>query len=106
MDQNTDDEQRRRKNAAADASKKPKDDDETKRDGTKRAADQDDDNSEELAQSDEFESEMKALEESGEDTEELRRQYLLTRFWQAARGFWGRRGRRIAWILSAALLAI
>ena len=49
---------------------------------------------------------MKALEESGEDTEELRRQYLLRRFWQTASGFWGGRGPRIAWLLSGALLVI
>lgn len=106
MNDQTDDAERRKK-AAAEAAKrnKPTDtDDEDRDEETKRDDDQDD--GEELAQSDEFESEMKALEESGEDTEELRRQYLLTRFWQAARGFWGRRGRRIAWILSAALLVI
>src|SRR5262245_29183814 len=61
---------------------------------------------EELAKSADFDHEMKEAEEAGEDTEELRRSYLLRRFWQAAAGFWGRRGRRIAWILSAALLVI
>ena len=49
---------------------------------------------------------MKALEEAGEDTEELRRQYLLRRFWQAATGFWGKRAPRMAWILSGTLLLI
>ena len=49
---------------------------------------------------------MKALEESGEDTDELRRQYLLRRFWQTAGGFWGKRGRRIAWVLSIVLFII
>ena len=61
---------------------------------------------EELAKSADFDHEMKEAEEAGEDTEELRRSYLLRRFWQAAAGFWGRRGRRIAWILAAALLVI
>ena len=60
----------------------------------------------ETEKSQDFEDEMKALEESGEDTDELRRQYLLRRFWQTASGFWGRRGRRIAWILSGTLLVI
>ena len=43
----------------------------------------------ETEKSQDFENEMKALEEAGEDTEELRRQYLLRRFWQTASGFWG-----------------
>src|SRR5438270_6927064 len=105
MDQKTDIPERRSKAVATEASKSEKpSQDETEHDHTTEP-DRDED-SDELAQSDEFAQEMKALEEAGEDTEELRRQYLLTRFWQAARGFWGRRGRRIAWILSAALLAI
>jgi putative ATP-binding cassette transporter len=60
----------------------------------------------ETAKSQDFEDEMKALEEAGEDTDELRRRYLLRRFWQTANGFWSKRGRPIAWILSAALLLI
>jgi vitamin B12/bleomycin/antimicrobial peptide transport system ATP-binding/permease protein len=66
----------------------------------------DPDTSVELAKSEDFESEMKALEEAGEDTEQLRREYLLQRFWQGANDFWGKRGRSIAWILSGALLLI
>jgi putative ATP-binding cassette transporter len=62
--------------------------------------------SSEIAKSANFEIEMKALEESGEDTDELRRQYLLRRFWQTASGFWSKRGRGIAWILSGTLLLI
>jgi hypothetical protein len=50
------------------------------------------DASSETAKSEDFENEMKALEESGEDTDELRRQYLLRRFWQTASGFWAKRG--------------
>jgi vitamin B12/bleomycin/antimicrobial peptide transport system ATP-binding/permease protein len=56
--------------------------------------------------SQDFEDEMKALEDSGEDTDELRRQYLLRRFWQTAAGFWEKRGHRIAWILSITLFII
>jgi vitamin B12/bleomycin/antimicrobial peptide transport system ATP-binding/permease protein len=60
----------------------------------------------ETAKSEDFENEMRALEESGEDTHELRREYLLRRFWQTASGFWGKRGFRVAWILSGILLLI
>src|SRR5689334_5989518 len=60
----------------------------------------------ETASSESFEQEMKALEESGEDTQELRRRYLLTRFWQTARGYWSKRGHRFAWVLSGMLLLI
>ena len=48
------------------------------------------------AESAEFESEVKAREEQGEDVHELRRSYLLRRFWRTARGFWGRGGRKTA----------
>jgi len=64
------------------------------------------DPSSETDKSRDFEETMKTREEAGEDTEELRRQYLLTRFWQTASAFWGKRGRRIAWSLSGALLLI
>jgi putative ATP-binding cassette transporter len=56
--------------------------------------------------SDDFENEMKAREDAGEDTEELRRQYLLRRFWQTAGRFWTDRGSQRAWILSGAVLAV
>jgi putative ATP-binding cassette transporter len=49
---------------------------------------------------------MTEIDGAGDDAEELRRQYLLRRFWQTARCFWGRRGPRIAWFLSAALMVI
>ena len=45
-------------------------------------------------------------EEFAEDSEDLRRQYLLQRFWQSARGFWSGRGRTVAWILTGTLLLI
>src|SRR4051794_22174571 len=99
MAQDEEDAERRKKTPAPDVSASEEDEDAEARGDT-------DDNTEELAQSDEFAQEMKALEEAGEATDEPGRQYLITRFWQAARGFWGKRGRRIAWILSGALLII
>jgi putative ATP-binding cassette transporter len=44
--------------------------------------------------------------EDDEDTEDLRRRYLLRRFWHTALRFWTTPGYRVAWLLSAALLAI
>jgi putative ATP-binding cassette transporter len=41
-----------------------------------------------------------------EETEDLRRSYLLGRFWHTALRFWTTPGYRVAWLLSAALLAI
>jgi putative ATP-binding cassette transporter len=38
--------------------------------------------------------------------EELRRRYLVRRFWESARKFWGRRGHRLAWPLSGVILLI
>ena len=32
-----------------------------------------------------------------EQAEQARKNYLLTRFWISARGFWGRHGDRLAW---------
>ncbi|CAN5272163.1 ABC transporter ATP-binding protein/permease [soil metagenome] len=43
---------------------------------------------------------------SPEEAEQLKRDYLLTRFWISARGFWGAGGGRLAWILSGGLLAL
>jgi vitamin B12/bleomycin/antimicrobial peptide transport system ATP-binding/permease protein len=34
----------------------------------------------------------------------LRRRLLLRRFWRSARGFWGLRGDRLAWLLSGTIL--
>jgi putative ATP-binding cassette transporter len=45
-------------------------------------------------------------EDSPEETERLRRGYLLRRFWQAARGFWSGHRRAVAWSLSAGLLLV
>jgi len=40
---------------------------------------------------------------SAEDAEQARKDYLLTRFWISARGFWGKSGERLAWIFSISL---
>src|SRR3981189_881817 len=45
-------------------------------------------------------------EMSPEDAEQARKDYLLTRFWISARGFWGEAGDRLAWILSIGLLIL
>ena len=47
-----------------------------------------------------------ASEEEQQDLDNLRRRYLLRRFWLSAKSFWGRNGGRLAWFLSFALLAI
>jgi vitamin B12/bleomycin/antimicrobial peptide transport system ATP-binding/permease protein len=39
-------------------------------------------------------------------TEDLRRRMLVGRFWKSARGFWGKRGHRLAWPLSSAILLV
>jgi putative ATP-binding cassette transporter len=43
---------------------------------------------------------------SAEDAEQARKDYLLTRFWISAKGFWGKNGDRLAWILSIGLLIL
>ena len=43
---------------------------------------------------------------SVEEIEQLKRDYLLTRFWISARGFWGAGGGRLAWVLSIGLIAL
>src|SRR5258708_8143895 len=43
---------------------------------------------------------------SPEEAEEARKDYLLTRFWISARGFWGKNGDRLARILSIGLLLL
>jgi vitamin B12/bleomycin/antimicrobial peptide transport system ATP-binding/permease protein len=40
------------------------------------------------------------------DAENLRRRYLVRRFWKGAAGFWGKRGHRLAWPLSATIFLI
>ncbi|HKS18628.1 MAG TPA: ABC transporter ATP-binding protein/permease, partial [Bradyrhizobium sp.] len=41
-----------------------------------------------------------------EEAEQARKDYLLTRFWISARGFWGRHGDRLAWPFSIGLLIL
>src|SRR6202030_1114115 len=43
---------------------------------------------------------------SPEEAEEVRKDYLLTRFWISARGFWGKNGDRLAWAFSIGLLIL
>jgi putative ATP-binding cassette transporter len=43
---------------------------------------------------------------SPEEAEEARKNYLLTRFWISARGFWGRHGDKMAWPFSIGLLLL
>jgi putative ATP-binding cassette transporter len=40
---------------------------------------------------------------SPEEAEEARKDYLLTRFWISARGYWGKKGGRLAWVFSIGL---
>ena len=46
------------------------------------------------------------LELTAEEAEQARKEYLLTRFWISARGYWGRRGDRLALPFSAGLLVL
>src|SRR5882757_5036001 len=39
-----------------------------------------------------------------EEAEQARKDYLLTRFWISARGFWGKSGDRLAWLFTFGLL--
>jgi vitamin B12/bleomycin/antimicrobial peptide transport system ATP-binding/permease protein len=41
-----------------------------------------------------------------EEAEQVRKEYLLTRFWISARGYWGGKGDRMAWPFSIALLLL
>src|SRR3954471_19806426 len=43
---------------------------------------------------------------SPEEAEQVRKRYLLTRFWISARGYWGRNGDRLAWVFTIGLLAL
>jgi len=52
------------------------------------------------------ENEERPPDDLDEDATELRRRYLLRRFWHTAFRFWTTPGYRVAWLLSAALLAI
>jgi putative ATP-binding cassette transporter len=41
-----------------------------------------------------------------EEAEQVRRDYLLKRFWISATGFWGAGGGRLAWALTGGLLVL
>src|SRR5207237_9794453 len=43
---------------------------------------------------------------SPEEIEQARKDYLLTRFWLSARGYWGKNGDRLAWLSSIGLLLL
>src|ERR1700720_2782388 len=43
---------------------------------------------------------------SPEEAEQARKDYLLTRFWISAKGFWGAGGDRLAWIFSIGLVVL
>ena len=43
---------------------------------------------------------------SPEEAEQARKDYLLTRFWISARGYWGKNGDRLAWVFSIGLLVL
>ena len=43
---------------------------------------------------------------SPEEAEQVRKDYLLTRFWISARGYWGRSGDKLAWLFTIGLLAL
>src|SRR5882724_3719304 len=45
------------------------------------------------------ENEGRAPDDTDEDTAELRRRYLLRRFWHTASRFWTAPGCRVAWLL-------
>src|SRR5882757_6904278 len=41
-----------------------------------------------------------------EQAEQARKKYLLRRFWISGRGYWGRHGDKLAWLLTIGLLAL
>jgi vitamin B12/bleomycin/antimicrobial peptide transport system ATP-binding/permease protein len=43
---------------------------------------------------------------SPNEAEEVRKRYLLTRFWISARSYWGRKGDKFAWVFSIGLLIL
>jgi putative ATP-binding cassette transporter len=43
---------------------------------------------------------------SPEEAEQVRKDYLLTRFWISARGYWGKTGDRLAWVFTIGLLLL
>ena len=51
-------------------------------------------------------TEIQEDDEGQELLEEVRRRYLLGRFWLSAKGFWSRNGSKLAWPLSIGLLVL
>lgn len=51
-------------------------------------------------------TEVQEDDEGEESLEEVRRRYLLGRFWLSAKGFWSRNGAKLAWPLSIGLLVL
>ncbi|MGJ4927884.1 ABC transporter ATP-binding protein/permease [Bradyrhizobium sp. HKCCYLS2038] len=43
---------------------------------------------------------------SPEEAEQVRKRYLLTRFWISARGYWGKSGDRLAWAFTIGLVVL
>src|SRR5471032_2930768 len=43
---------------------------------------------------------------SPEEAEQVRKDYLLTRFWISAKGFWGKNSDRLAWMFSIGLVTL
>jgi putative ATP-binding cassette transporter len=43
---------------------------------------------------------------SPEEAEQARKDYLLTRFWISARGYWSNKGDRLAWLFTIGLLVL
>jgi vitamin B12/bleomycin/antimicrobial peptide transport system ATP-binding/permease protein len=43
---------------------------------------------------------------SPDEAEQVRKSYLLTRFWISARGYWARNGDRLAWVFTIGLLVL
>lgn len=41
-----------------------------------------------------------------EEAEQVRKDYLLTRFWISAHGYWGKKGDRLAWLFTIGLLLL
>jgi putative ATP-binding cassette transporter len=63
----------------------------------------------EIEETEALDKEIEALDETPADPEEiedLKRKYMVLRFWQTARRFWTDRGSRVAWLLTGALFGI
>lgn len=86
-----------------DAHSKPKPVDGTGQNGAKNAPTTDDRDIDDPLPPEEIEP---ASGLTPEEAEQARKRYLLKRFWISARGYWSRRGDRLAWPFSLGLLAM